>query len=176
MWFFSPPVGRSTLKLNWPPSVNLRVKYSGSQIGCGQVRPLTAKVEAILDYPEPPTRCELVDFWGWMGITDVLAEASVAVAPLPRWCCPNEPYWPMTVSMTLTLQQPSSVVALTSLGLLRSRRTQVLQGPELVTINLEKSLYRPCYYYYFDFTNFWPITQAVTKSWSKNVAQLTGRL
>lgn len=107
--------------------------YSGNQTGCGQVHPLTAKVEAILDYPEPPTRHELVDFLGWMGITDVLVETSLSrlLLCLSSAAQTNPSYRPMTVSMTLTLQQPSSVVALTSLGLLRSRRTQVLQGLEL---------------------------------------------
>lgn len=136
MWFFSPPVGRSALKLNYclqPPSVNLRVTYSSNQIGCGQVRPLTAKVEAILDYSDPPTRRELVNFSGWMGSADVLVETSLSglLLCLSGAAQTNPSYRPMTVSMALTLQQPSSVVALTSLGLLRSRRTQVLQGLEL---------------------------------------------
>lgn len=97
------------------------------------MRPLTAKGEEILEYHEPLTRCELVDFSGWLGITDVLVETSVSrlLLCLSSAAQRNPSYRPMTVSMTLTLQEPSFVVALTSLGLLESRRTQVLQGLEL---------------------------------------------
>lgn len=35
------------------------VPYLGKQVGLGQVRPVRAKVEAIVTYPAPTTRCEL---------------------------------------------------------------------------------------------------------------------
>lgn len=43
------------------------VTYLGKQVGQGQVRPLLAKIQAILDFPVPRTRCELRQFLGMAG-------------------------------------------------------------------------------------------------------------
>lgn len=43
------------------------VTYLGKQVGQGQVRPLTAKVQAILDFPVPTTRRQLRRFLGMRG-------------------------------------------------------------------------------------------------------------
>lgn len=38
------------------------VTYLGHVVGQGQLRPVTAKVDAIINYPAPTTR---TDFWVW---------------------------------------------------------------------------------------------------------------
>lgn len=43
------------------------VTYLGKQVGQGTVRPLSAKVQAILDFPEPNTRRQLHRFLGMCG-------------------------------------------------------------------------------------------------------------
>uniref|UniRef100_A0A669CU45 Gypsy retrotransposon integrase-like protein 1 n=1 Tax=Oreochromis niloticus TaxID=8128 RepID=A0A669CU45_ORENI len=43
------------------------VTYLGKQVGQGQVRPILAKIQAILDFPAPRTRRELRNFLGMVG-------------------------------------------------------------------------------------------------------------
>ncbi len=43
------------------------VTYLGKEVGSGQVRPLNSKIQAILDFPVPKTRRELLRFLGMTG-------------------------------------------------------------------------------------------------------------
>ena len=45
------------------------VTYLGKQVGLGQVRPVDAKITAILSYPVPSTRRELRRFLGMTGVS-----------------------------------------------------------------------------------------------------------
>ena len=69
------------------------VTYLGKQVGRGQVRPVTAKVDAILSYPVPTTRRELRRFLGMAGYYRCFCRNfSVVVAPLTQLCSPNQPF------------------------------------------------------------------------------------
>ena len=46
---------------------NATVRYLGKQVGHGQVRPVDAKITAVLSYPVPTTRRELRRFLGMTG-------------------------------------------------------------------------------------------------------------
>ncbi|XP_065149952.1 uncharacterized protein [Paramisgurnus dabryanus] len=69
------------------------VTYLGKQVGQGQVRPLDAKVAAILALPIPTTRRELRRFLGMAGYYRCFCQNfSVVVAPLTRLCSPFVPF------------------------------------------------------------------------------------
>lgn len=69
------------------------VTYLGKQVGQGQVRPLDAKVTAILSLPTPTTRCKLRRFLGMAGYYRCFCQNfSVVVAPLTRLCSPLVPF------------------------------------------------------------------------------------
>lgn len=69
------------------------VTYLGKVVGHGQVRPLTAKVEAVLSYPTPTTRRELRRFLGLVGYYRCFCKNfSVLAAPLTALCSPSVPY------------------------------------------------------------------------------------
>lgn len=52
------------------------VTYLRKQVGQGQVRPMLAKVQAILDFPAPQTRRELRRFLGMVGYYRVSVKTS----------------------------------------------------------------------------------------------------
>ncbi|CAI5657377.1 unnamed protein product [Oreochromis niloticus] len=62
-------LGRASLTLNLAKCDfgKAMVTYLGKQVGQGQVRPLLAKIQAILDFPAPRTRRELRRFLGMVG-------------------------------------------------------------------------------------------------------------
>lgn len=69
------------------------VTYLGKQVGFGQVRPVEAKVAAILDYPSPATRRELRRFLGMTGYYRCFCKNfSVVVTPLTKLCSPKVPF------------------------------------------------------------------------------------
>lgn len=69
------------------------VTYLGKVVGHGQVRPMTAKVEAILAYPTPATRRDLRRFLGLVGYYRCFCRNfSTLVAPLTALCSPSVPY------------------------------------------------------------------------------------
>ncbi|CAI5669654.1 unnamed protein product [Oreochromis niloticus] len=69
------------------------VMYLGKQVGFGQVRPVEAKVEAILSYPAPATRRELKRFLGMTGYYRCFCKNfAVVVAPLTKLCSPKIPF------------------------------------------------------------------------------------
>lgn len=69
------------------------VTYLGKQVGQGQVRPVTAKVQAILDFPVPETRRQLRRFLGMCGYYRGFCKnfASV-VAPLTTLTSPSQSF------------------------------------------------------------------------------------
>ncbi len=69
------------------------VTYLGKQVGQGQVRPVEAKVAAVLAYPVPTTRRELRRFLGMTGYYRCFCKNfSVVVAPLTKLCSPTVPF------------------------------------------------------------------------------------
>ncbi|KAK7926200.1 hypothetical protein WMY93_008510 [Mugilogobius chulae] len=69
------------------------VTYLGKVVGHGHVRPVTAKVEAVLSYPAPRTRRELRRFLGLAGYYRCFCKNfSVVVAPLTALCSSSVPY------------------------------------------------------------------------------------
>ena len=69
------------------------VTYLGKQVGLGQVRPVDAKITAILSYPVPSTRRELRRFLGMTGYYRCFCKNfSVVVAPLTTLCSPSVPF------------------------------------------------------------------------------------
>ncbi|CAI5660942.1 unnamed protein product [Oreochromis niloticus] len=69
------------------------VTYLGKQVGFGQVRPVEAKITAILDYPSPTTRRELRRFLGMTGYYRCFCKNfSVVVTPLTKLCSPKVPF------------------------------------------------------------------------------------
>ena len=67
--------------------------YLGKQVGHGQVRPVDAKVKAVLKYPVPSTQRELRQFLGMAGYYRCFSRNfSVVVAPLTSLCSPAVPY------------------------------------------------------------------------------------
>lgn len=67
------------------------VMYLGKQVGFGRVRPVEAKVEAILS--SPATRRELKRFLGMTGYYRCFCKNfAVVVAPLTRLCSPKVPF------------------------------------------------------------------------------------
>ena len=69
------------------------VTYLGKQVGHGQVRPVDAKVKAVLKYPVPSTQRELRQFLGMAGYYRCFSRNfSVVVAPLTLLCSPAVPY------------------------------------------------------------------------------------
>ncbi|KAK7889547.1 hypothetical protein WMY93_025107 [Mugilogobius chulae] len=69
------------------------VTYLGKIVGHGKVRPVNAKVEAVLSYPAPKTRRELRRFLGLAGYYRCFCKNfSVLVAPLTALCSPLVPY------------------------------------------------------------------------------------
>ena len=68
------------------------VTYLGKQVGHGQVRPVNAKVTAVLEYPCPATRRELRRFLGMVGYYCFCRNFSVVVAPLTSLCSPAVPF------------------------------------------------------------------------------------
>ncbi|CAI5677731.1 unnamed protein product [Oreochromis niloticus] len=69
------------------------VTYLGKQVGFGRVRPVEAKVEAILSYPAPATRRELKRFLGMTGYYRCFCKNfAVVVAPLTKLCSPKIPF------------------------------------------------------------------------------------
>ena len=65
------------------------VTYLGKQVGHGQVRPVDAKITAVLDFPVPSTRRELRRFLGMAGYYRCFCRNfSVVVAPLTSLCSP----------------------------------------------------------------------------------------
>lgn len=69
------------------------VTYLGKVVGHGQVRPVNAKVEAVLSYPTPTTRRELRRFLGLAGYYRCFCKNfSMLVAPLTALCSPSVPF------------------------------------------------------------------------------------
>ena len=69
------------------------VTYLGKVVGHGQVRPVNAKVEAVLSYPTPTTRRELRRFLGLAGYYRCFCKNfSVLVAPLTALCSTSVPF------------------------------------------------------------------------------------
>lgn len=69
------------------------VTYLGKRVGHGQVRPVDAKVTAVLEYPVPSTRRELRRFLGMAGYYRCFCRNfSVVVAPLTSLCSPAVPF------------------------------------------------------------------------------------
>ena len=69
------------------------VTYLGKQVGHGQVRPVDAKITAVLSYPVPTTRRELRRFLGMTGYYRCFCKNfSVVVAPLTKLCSPAVPF------------------------------------------------------------------------------------
>lgn len=69
------------------------VTYLGKVVGHGTVRPMNAKVEAVLSYPTPSTRRELRRFLGLAGYYRCFCKNfSVLVAPLTALCSPSVPF------------------------------------------------------------------------------------
>lgn len=54
------------------------ITYLGKQVGQGQVRPVEAKIAAILEFPAPSTRRESGVLLGWQDIIEI----SVEISPL----------------------------------------------------------------------------------------------
>lgn len=69
------------------------VTYLGKQVGRGQVRPVDAKVEAVLSFLVSTSRRELRHFLGMVGYYRCFCRNfSVVVAPLTRLCSPSVPF------------------------------------------------------------------------------------
>ncbi|KAK2920619.1 hypothetical protein Q8A73_000104 [Channa argus] len=69
------------------------VTYLGKQVGQGQVCPVAAKVQAILDFPAPQTRRELRRFLGMAGYYRAFCKSfSDVAAPLTSLVSPQTPY------------------------------------------------------------------------------------
>jgi len=69
------------------------VTYLGKQVGQGQVKPVDAKVAAVLAYPVPTNRRELRRFLGMTGYYRCFCKNfSVVVAPLTKLCSPVIPF------------------------------------------------------------------------------------
>lgn len=68
------------------------VTYLGKQVGHGQVRPVDAKISAVLSYPLPTSRRELRRFLDMAGYYRCFCKnLSVVVDPLTSLCSPNVP-------------------------------------------------------------------------------------
>lgn len=72
------------------------VTYLGKQVGHGQVRPVNAKVEAVLSFPVSTSMRELQSFLWMVGYYLCFCKNfSAVVAPLTRLCSPVAPFvWP----------------------------------------------------------------------------------
>ena len=69
------------------------VTYLGKQVGRGQVRALTGKVEAIVAFPAPTTRRQLRRFLGMVGYYRTFCKNfSTVVAPLTSLLSPKVPF------------------------------------------------------------------------------------
>ena len=69
------------------------VTYLGKQVGRGQVRPVTGKVEAIVAFPAPTTRRQLSRFLGMVGYYRTFCKNfSTVVAPLSSLLSPKVPF------------------------------------------------------------------------------------
>lgn len=69
------------------------VTYLGKQVGLGQVRPVDAKVSAVVSYPVPTSRRELRRFLGMAGYYRCFCKNfSVVVNPLTSLCSPKVPF------------------------------------------------------------------------------------
>uniref|UniRef100_A0A673Y3Q0 ribonuclease H n=1 Tax=Salmo trutta TaxID=8032 RepID=A0A673Y3Q0_SALTR len=69
------------------------VTYLGKQVGRGQVRPVTGKVEAIVAFPAPTTRRQLRRFLGMVGYYRTFCKNfSTVVAPLSSLLSPKVPF------------------------------------------------------------------------------------
>lgn len=84
----------------------------GKQVGHGQVRPVEAKVRAVLSFPVPTTRRELRRFLGMVLLSLFLQKlVSTVVSPLTRLCSPAVPFvWSEECHQALLPLSPSSVV------------------------------------------------------------------
>ena len=73
------------------------VTYLGHQVGQGQVKPLDAKVEAIVNFPTPKNRRELMRFLGMAGYYRKFCKNfSLVAEPLTRLLCKDKPFtWNM---------------------------------------------------------------------------------
>ncbi|KAL0152376.1 hypothetical protein M9458_052099, partial [Cirrhinus mrigala] len=79
-----------TLNLKKCEFAKASVTYLGKQVGNGQVRPVDAKIAAVLEYPIPTTRRELRRFLGMVGYYRCFCKNfSSVVAPLTRLCSPK---------------------------------------------------------------------------------------
>ncbi len=64
------------------------VTYLGKEVGSGQVRPLNSKIQAILDFPVPKTRRELLRFLGMTGYYRCFCKNfSIVASPLTGLLC-----------------------------------------------------------------------------------------
>lgn len=68
------------------------VTYLGKQVGHGQVRPVEAKVSAVLSVPVPTTRRERRRFLGMAGYYRFCKNFSIVVSPLTRLCSRAVPF------------------------------------------------------------------------------------
>lgn len=69
------------------------VTYLGKEVGQGKVRPISAKVNAILNFPVPTTRRELRRFLGMVGYYRCFCRNfSEVVTPLTNLCSPKVPF------------------------------------------------------------------------------------
>ena len=73
------------------------VTYLGHQVGQGQVKPLDAKVEAIVNFPTPKNRRELMRFLGMAGYYRKFCKNfSLVAEPLTRLLCKDQRFtWNM---------------------------------------------------------------------------------
>lgn len=79
-----------TLNLTKCEFAKASVTYLGKKVGNGEVRPIEAKVDAILAYPVPTTRRELRRFLGMIGYYRCFCKNfSTVVAPLTKLCSPK---------------------------------------------------------------------------------------
>lgn len=69
------------------------VTYLGKRVVDGQVRPVEAKISAIITFPPQTTRCELRRLLGMVGYYRCFCkDFSSVVAPLTRLCSPAVPF------------------------------------------------------------------------------------
>lgn len=69
------------------------VTYLGKQVGHGQVRPIEAKISAIINFPAPTTHRELRHFLGMVGYYRCFCKNFFSVvAPLTRLFSPAVPF------------------------------------------------------------------------------------
>ena len=82
-----------TINLVKSEFVHAQVVYLGHQLGYGQVRPVTAKVQAMSDYPPPQNAKALMRFLGMIGFyRRFCPNLSEVVAPLTNLLKKNVPY------------------------------------------------------------------------------------